>query len=57
MVKWKRGERDGGEWLTGAHIQNIRTFTFQLKQRNTRKRCLLMWVKARKARKARINGG
>ena len=54
MVKWKRGERDGGEWLIGAHIQNIRTLTFQLKQRNTRKRCLLMWVKARKAR---INGG
>ena len=25
MVKQKRGERDGDEWLIGAHTQNIGT--------------------------------
>ena len=26
----KREERDGGEWLIGAHTQNIDTLPFQL---------------------------
>ena len=28
IVKWKRGERDEGEWLIGAHTQNIGPLPF-----------------------------